>query len=146
MTETWQETGGTGTGDFESQIDEVCDLFEAAWKRGGRPRIEDYLDESPVPARAALLRELIPLDLEYRKRNGETVSEDDYRGRFPSWSRDESALGPGSTIPLQAGLYCVESQIKAGGMGEVYRVQDSDLNRSLRVKVLRREPRGRPCR
>jgi hypothetical protein len=53
-------------------------------------------------------------------RNGETVSEDDYRGGFPSWSRDESALGPGSTIPLQAGLYCVESEIGTGGMGEVY--------------------------
>jgi Flp pilus assembly protein TadD len=144
MTDTWQETGGTGTWDFQSQIDEVCDLFESALKGGGRPRIEDYLNESPVPARAALLRELIPLDMEYRKRNGETVSEDDYRERFPSWSRDESALGPGSTIPLQAGLYCVESEIGTGGMGEVYRVQDSDLNRSLAVKVLRREHRGRP--
>jgi serine/threonine-protein kinase len=144
MSDTWQETGGTQTWDFASQIDEVCDLFEAAWKGGGRPRIEDYLNESPVPARAALLRKLIPIDMEYRKRNGETVSEDDYRERFPSCSRDESALGPGSTIPLQAGLYCVESEIGTGGMGEVYRVQDSDLNRSLAVKVLRREHRGRP--
>jgi serine/threonine-protein kinase len=138
------ETGGTDVWDFESQIDEVCDLFEAAWKGGGRPRIEDYLDESPVPARVALLRELIPLDMEYRKRNGETVRENEYRDRFPSWSPDESALGPGSTIPLQAGLYCVESEIGTGGMGEVYRVQDSDLNRSLAVKVLRREHRGQP--
>jgi serine/threonine-protein kinase len=143
MSDTLPETGGTQAWDFESQIDEVCDLFEAAWKAGGRPRIEDYLKDSPAPARVALLRELIPLDMEYRKGAGDTVSEDDYRERFPSWSRDESALGPGSTIPLQAGLYCVESEIGTGGMGEVYRVQDSDLNRSLAVKVLRKEHRGK---
>src|SRR6516164_5894642 len=144
MSDRVHNSGGTQIWGIESQIDEVCDLFEAAWKGGRRPRIEDYLNESPVPARAALLRELIPLDMEYRKGNGEAVSEDDYCGRFPSWARDESALGPGSTIPLQAGLYCVESEIGTGGMGEVYRVQDSDLNRSLAVKVLRREHRGQP--
>ena len=89
------------------------------------------------------MRELIPIDMEYRKRAGDTVSEDDYRDRFPSWSRDESALGPGSTIPLQAWLYCVESEIGTGGMGEVYRVHDPDLNRALAVKILRKEHRGR---
>src|SRR5262249_3882405 len=143
MSDTLPETGGTDVWDFESQIDEVCDLFEAAWKGGGGPRIEDYLNESPAPARAALLRELIPLDMEYRKRNGETVSEDDYRRRFPSWSSGASTLGPGDTVPLKAGRYRLESQIDVGGMGEVYRVYDPDMNRALAVKVLRKEHRDR---
>ena len=64
MSDMVHESGGTQIWGIESQIDEVCDLFEAAWKGGGRPRIEDYLDESPVLARAALLRELIPLNKE----------------------------------------------------------------------------------
>jgi serine/threonine-protein kinase len=143
MSDTLAESGGTQIWDFESQIDEVCDLFEAAWKRGGRPRIEDYLNESPVPARAALLRELIPLDMEYRKRNGETFSEDDYRARFPSWSSEELTLGPGNTIPLKAGRYLLEDKIGAGGMGEVFRVLDPDLHRCLAVKILLEKHRGR---
>jgi tetratricopeptide (TPR) repeat protein len=143
MSDTWQETGSTRTWDFASQIDEVCDLFEAAWKAGGRPRIEDYLENSPVPARVALLRELIPLDMEYRKRAGETVTEDDYRTRFPSWSAEESALGPGSTVPLKAGRFQLGDKIGEGGMGEVHRVQDPDFNRSLAIKVLLERHRGR---
>jgi len=140
MSETWQETGGTQTWDFASQIDEVCDLFEAAWKGGGRPEIKDYLQESPVPARAALLAELIPLDMEYRKRKGESVSEDDYRAYLSS---AEFTVGSDNTVPLMAGRYRVESEIGEGGMGEVYRVLDPDFNRALAVKVLKKEHQGR---
>jgi serine/threonine-protein kinase len=143
MSDTLPETGCTQVWDFESQIDEVCDLFEAAWKGGGHPRIEDYLKDSPAPARVALLRELIPLDMEYRKRIGETVTEDDYRARFPSWSPEEFTLGPGNTIPLKAGRYLLEDKIGAGGMGEVFRVLDLDLHRSLAVKILLDRHRGR---
>jgi serine/threonine-protein kinase len=143
MSDTWQETGGTRTWDFASQIDEVCDLFEAACKRGARPQIEDYLNDTPVPARAALLRELIPLDMEYRKRAGETVTEDDYRARFPSWTPGDFTLGP-SSVPLTAGRYQLGDKIGEGGMGEVFRVLDPDFNRSLAVKVLLERHRGRP--
>jgi hypothetical protein len=40
-------------------VDQVCDRFEAAWKSGRRPAIEDYLDGTLEPARLALARELI---------------------------------------------------------------------------------------
>jgi hypothetical protein len=33
------------------QVDEVCCRFEAAWKEGPRPRIEDYLGDLAEPAR-----------------------------------------------------------------------------------------------
>ena len=32
---------------------ERCDRYEAAWREGRRPRIEDYLAEAPEPERAA---------------------------------------------------------------------------------------------
>ena len=41
------------------RVDEACDRFEAAWKAGRRPRIEDSLAEVPEPGRPALLRELL---------------------------------------------------------------------------------------
>ena len=43
---------------FSGKIDEICDRFEADWKAGGRPRIEDYLEQIGNAGRASLLREL----------------------------------------------------------------------------------------
>jgi serine/threonine protein kinase/WD40 repeat protein len=91
-------------------VDPVCDRFEAAWKAcpafaapacsGGpsgcdgprkqgtqdtppRPRLEDFLGATTGPERAALLRELVLLEIYYRRRCGECPKTDDYRARFP---------------------------------------------------------------
>src|SRR6516165_9303708 len=39
-------------------LERACDRFEAAWRAGLRPRIEDYLEEIPAAGRATLQREL----------------------------------------------------------------------------------------
>ena len=41
-------------------IDKVCDRFEAAWKAGNQPRVEDYLDGVSQSDRAVLKRALRP--------------------------------------------------------------------------------------
>jgi serine/threonine-protein kinase len=61
----------------------VCDRFEAAWRAGQRPRIEDYLPDAPAPDRPALLRELLVVELAYRARLGERPDPAEYRARFP---------------------------------------------------------------
>jgi tetratricopeptide (TPR) repeat protein/tRNA A-37 threonylcarbamoyl transferase component Bud32 len=90
--------------------DQVCLLFEAAWKTGQRPRIEDYLREMPEPGRSALLRELIPLEADYRRLAGETPRPEDYQ-RFPdldtAWlarilAAPEPAASPGTPLPLES--------------------------------------------
>ena len=48
------------------QMERICDRFEAAWKAGQQPRIEDYLGEMPEPERPDLFRELLALELAYR--------------------------------------------------------------------------------
>jgi hypothetical protein len=69
--------GASSTGDdlafsAQEQIDQACDEFEAAWKEGGRPRIEDRLTaDQPRPVRLALLRELLNLELFWRKKRDE---------------------------------------------------------------------------
>src|SRR5262249_54513858 len=53
------------------RVDEACDRFEAAWMRGERPRVEDFLtglDDGECPA---FLRELLKIDLAYRRGHGE---------------------------------------------------------------------------
>ena len=48
-------------------IDAVCDRYEAAFKAGRAPRIEDDLAEAPGPDRPPLFRELLVLELELRQ-------------------------------------------------------------------------------
>jgi serine/threonine-protein kinase len=55
----------------ERVLEEVYSRFEAAWRAGQRPRIEDYLGPEPDPVRPAVLLELIALDIDYRRRAGE---------------------------------------------------------------------------
>jgi serine/threonine-protein kinase len=65
------------------QVDAACDRFEAGWKAGQRPRIEAYLSEAPESHQAALLRELLLLEVEFRSRRGERPTPEEYRARFP---------------------------------------------------------------
>ena len=71
----WHSLGG--------RMEAVCDRFEAAWKAGRRPAIEDHLDGVPEARRAALFRELLVLELAYRRRAGERPTPEEYRSRFP---------------------------------------------------------------
>jgi WD40 repeat protein/serine/threonine protein kinase len=70
------------------RLDKVCDRFEAVWKTAGstsqRPRIEDYLGDTPEPERSVLSHELIALEIAYRQRAGEHPSPGEYQTRFPS--------------------------------------------------------------
>ncbi len=50
------------------QIDAICDRFEADWRAGRRPDLASYLSEAPPGGKAALFRELLNLELEYRHR------------------------------------------------------------------------------
>jgi serine/threonine protein kinase len=84
------------------RIDQVCDRFEAAWKAGQRPRIEDYLSTAEEPARSILIRELIELDITYRRQAQEQPLAEEYRARFPfldltpltSLLAEQTAVGP----------------------------------------------------
>src|SRR5262249_13812393 len=57
--------------------------FEAAWLAGARPRIEDYLPAAAGPERESYLRELLILELAYRRRDGEQPNFTVYAVRFP---------------------------------------------------------------
>ena len=53
------------------QVEVAYQRFEAAWRAGQRPAIEDHLGGLPGPARAVLLPELLELELSCRRRAGE---------------------------------------------------------------------------
>jgi len=72
------------------RIDLVCDRFEEAWRRGERPRAEDFLDGFDGPHRLALLRDLMAAEIDARRRLGERPRPDEYRERSP---RDAAVIG-----------------------------------------------------
>jgi hypothetical protein len=65
------------------QIDVACDRIEAAWARDPRPRLEDNLDAVEAPYRASLLRDLLAVELNARRRMGELPEPSEYLRRFP---------------------------------------------------------------
>jgi eukaryotic-like serine/threonine-protein kinase len=65
------------------ELDRACDRFEAAWRAGERPRIENYLAGLAEALQSTLLGELIAVELVWRRRLGECPRTAEYRDRFP---------------------------------------------------------------
>ncbi len=64
-------------------VDEACDRFEAAWRKGDRPRIESFFGGTIASDSLVLLRHLLELELDYRGGIGESPGLSEYRRRFP---------------------------------------------------------------
>ncbi len=108
-------------------IDRIADQFESEWRNGSRPSVAKYLDKTPAAMRSTALGELIRLDVEYRRKSGESPSLEEYAkqfpGSFPLLQELESAGGT-STVDSQGnfrsvGRYFVLSQLKQDGHGDV---------------------------
>lgn len=84
-------------------IDHACDQFEAAWCGGLMPRIEDYVARVSEPVRSQLLRELVALEVAYRRRHGEFPVRAEYATRFPN-----------DLEVIKIGLDCASSSTASG--------------------------------
>jgi tetratricopeptide (TPR) repeat protein len=82
------------------RINRACDDFEADWRAGRRPRIEDRLVGVTGPARAALVSELLAVELHRRRRAGERPAAGEYLPRFPD---DAAAVRAAFQPPAGAG-------------------------------------------
>jgi len=78
----YQPTGRLSPDDRDKAI---CKRFEAAWRAGAGPRIEDYLEGVEGRERADLLGKLLRLELELRVEKGDRPASEPYRARWPEY-------------------------------------------------------------
>jgi eukaryotic-like serine/threonine-protein kinase len=65
------------------RINHVCDRFESDWRTGKRPRLDDSLVNAAHSERAALVRELLAIELHWRRKSGEQPAPSEYIEQFP---------------------------------------------------------------
>jgi hypothetical protein len=89
------------------RIELICTRFEEAWQKGTLPTLEECLDLVPEPERPALLEQLLPLDIHYRRKAGESPALAEY---LPRWTQFEqqlqhyfSTLDTGTVAVLKSG-------------------------------------------
>jgi len=82
-------TGGETNADSHDlklafRIESACERFEAAWRAGERPDIRAFLAGFEVNEHAAIVRELIAIDVHWRRRAGEVPDLAGSLARFPA--------------------------------------------------------------
>jgi WD40 repeat protein len=144
------------------QVNDICERFESAWRGGKRPRLEDYLVATDLPASKSLLQELILIDAECRQAAGEMPCAEDYAERFPdadaAWlaahlpqapnARTEQPAAPAATVgclwageavgSVVAGRFKLLEEIGEGGMGTVWVAEQMrPVRRKVAIKLIK---------
>lgn len=144
----------------ENRIDAICDAFEEEYQRGNLPSLDSYLDHCEASERTTLFVELLLLDLEYRKQRGETLSRDDYLRRFPNFADQIEAIQltrglEDTSTPATERTLCdspkvghriahfeLQEKLGSGVAGEVWKANDSRLQRTVAIKISRHRHRS----
>jgi serine/threonine protein kinase len=111
------------------RIDAACDRFEADWKAGRRPAVEDYLSDVPASdqkaVRSALLAVQQELETQSRSVDSSVVPDSDRTG----------AYRPQQTQPTRIGRFEILTLLGEGAFGRVYKARDPQLDREVAIKV-----------
>ena len=97
MKDQWPSTPDSLSLAHDRLVDRLCDRFEAAWRADRPPLLERYLRRAPAEARPHLLRELLALELTYRRERNDRPAVEEYCRRFPEQAgvvRDAFAARP----------------------------------------------------
>jgi eukaryotic-like serine/threonine-protein kinase len=128
----------------------TCDRFEADWRGGGSPRIEDHVIAATGSERPVLLRELLAIEVELRIARGEHPDPSEYRGRFPDLATvvDATFAELAAALPRPSGSDPPRFRVLRlhawGGLGQVSVALDRELHREVALKEIRPEMADHP--
>ena len=133
-----------------SDVDATCDVFEAKWRAGQQPRIEDFLLGGDPVHRDGLLRELLLAEWDLLRRHEQPIELKTYRERFVQnselvaelwhgWrSAREETLSSGTSVSFANGRYQLQSRLGEGAQKQVFLARDKELDRDVVIGVLNR--------
>ena len=121
-------------------IDEACTRFERALRRGEMLNIAEIVAGANPELRQQLLRDLLMLEMEYRSKNGESPSLEQFRARFPDDGPLVKYLYLERFVPPHLADFSIQQLLGRGAYGHVYQGWDAKLTRHVALKVFRRDP------
>ena len=133
-----------------ADVDAICDAFEAGWRAGQQPRIEDFLLGGDPVYRDGLLRELLLAEWDLLRRHEQHIELKTYRERFVQNSElvaelwhawqcaGEETLSLGRSVSFANGRYQLQSRLGEGGQKRVFLARDKELDRDVVIGVLNR--------
>ncbi|WP_166831168.1 serine/threonine-protein kinase [Thalassoroseus pseudoceratinae] len=140
------------------QIQTICRDFRRKLKSGLPKRIEDYLDRVYEPSREMLFQNLLHVEIEFRRRQGEQPESNEYAARFPDLTRlvrqaffestmmsmspevetpaDEATILYGMPAARKLGDYELLRELGRGGFGVVYEARHLQRGEIVAIKTL----------
>jgi len=138
--------GLLGEDTVSDDVDALCDEFEQVCLSGRVPSLDDFVHRVDASQRRTLFRELLLLELHYRRESGDTPAFDEYRNRYPEHADIVTHIRGGvetsdgrvlESPPLKSiGQYEILSEIGRGGMGRVFEARHRRLQRTVALKLL----------
>jgi WD40 repeat protein/serine/threonine protein kinase len=147
--------------DAEALLRDACDVLERRLRAGEAARAELFLSLHPeIALDPELAMDLIYVEYSTRRETGERPTQDEYYSRFPQWQAhlkrqfllDQFMDGPtppqesaghkpsrtpgANPVATSNGRFRVFRLLARGGIGQVMRAMDTELNREVAVKEL----------